>query len=254
MGNPRTLELIQDYEAAREWWQLAGVDCEFENDATDWLAEPEQAPPADAPAMVPKQTKPARPAAPEIPRVQFGGEKSAWPVDIAKFQSWWVDSPDVDGGGSYPLIAPRGNAGASLMVIVPEPEQTDRDALLSGPDGKLLASFLSAAAISPDSVYLASVLMRHTPLPEWKQLKADGVGELLAHHISLVAPKRILAFGRNILPLLSHDTAQDPPVLQDFNHDRGSVALMGAATLGELLRSVGRRKQFWRRWLDWTEG
>ena len=266
MNKQQSPSLAQDYEAAIEWWQLAGVDTDYADDATDWLAAPEaEAEPAQRPAPAHKPAAKPDPA-PSVPRVAIGGDKSGWPQSLEEFQRWWLESGTLDAGGSYPRVAPRrsvggsgdssagSSAGTALMVIVPEPEEADRETLLSGPEGRLLAGFLAAAGIAPGSTYIASTLPRHTPLPDWGQLKADGVGDLLAHHIALAAPNRILAFGRNILPLLGHDTAQGAAILRDFNHDGGSVPVMGAATLGELLRSAGRRKQFWHRWLDWTEG
>lgn len=253
MSEPQTPPLVQDFEAALEWWRLAGVNTGFADDVTDWLAVPE----AEAP--VPAETVPAaepqrRAALPEVPRAAIGSERASWPTDLSAFKRWWLESDGLDAGGSFPRVAPRGEAGAALMVLVPEPEEVDREALLSGPEGKLLAGFLAAAGLGGDQTYLAAALPRHTPLPEWDRLKADGLGDLLAHHVALAAPKRIIAFGRNILPLLGHDTAQGAAVLRVFNHDGVSVPLMGAATLGELLRSAGRRKQLWQRWLEWTEG
>lgn len=253
MIEPQTPPLVQDFEAALEWWRLAGVDTDFADDVTDWLAAPE------AEVAAPAQTVPAaepqrRAALPDLPRVEMGGGRASWPTDLAAFQRWWLESERLDAGGSFPRVAPRGEAGAALMVLVPEPEEADRETLLSGPEGKLLAGFLAAAGLAAEQSYVAAALPRHTPLPDWAQLKDDGLGDLLAHHIALAAPKRIIAFGRNILPLLGHDTAQGAATLRVFNHDGVSVPLMAAPTLGELLRSAGRRKQLWQRWLDWTEG
>ncbi|MCR2833671.1 hypothetical protein [Parerythrobacter lacustris] len=244
---------MQEFEAALDWWRLAGVDTDFADDVTDWLATPEAE--ATAPAPVPSATQPQRRAlVPDKPRVAIGGERAGWPTDLSAFHRWWLESDTLDAGGSFPRIAPRGLAGAELMVVVPEPEEVDRETLMSGPEGKLLAGFLAAAGLGTNQTYLAAALPRHTPLPEWDRLKADGLGDLLAHHVALAAPNRIIAFGRNILPLLGHDTAQAAATLRVFNHDGVSVPLMAAPTLGELLRSAGRRKQLWQRWLDWTEG
>lgn len=251
MDERQSPPLVQEFEAALDWWRLAGVDTDFEDDATDWLAVPEAE--ALAPAEAPPRLEPQRRVpVPELPSIAIGGERANWPTDLAAFHKWWLESDTLDAGGSFPRIAPRGAAGAALMVLVPEPEEADRDSLLSGPEGKLLAGFLTATGV--DQSYLATALPRHTPLPDWAQLKADGLGDLLVHHIALAAPKRIIAFGRNILPLLGHDTAQGAATLRVFNHDGVSVPLMAAPTLGELLRSAGRRKQLWQRWLDWTEG
>lgn len=245
-------DLAQEFEAALAWWRDAGVDLDYHDDATEWLAE--EAPPVpQAVAAAPKE-KSAQPAEKKArpPLEKIGGPKDRWPLQLAEFQQWWRESPVLDALGAAPRVPPRGNAEAPLMVIVPEPEETDRDTLLSGQRGELLASFLKAAQVDAEAIYVASALPRHTPMPDWEAMHGAGLGDLLCHHVKLAAPKRVLVFGRNILPLLGHDMAQGSAVLRDFNHDGFSVPLMGAASLGELVRAPARRKRFWHNWLEWT--
>lgn len=260
MTSPKPRTLTEEFAAAQAWWKDAGVDQDFDDTATNWLAEAEAPPalelsdPAYAPVPATKKTA-STPGniAPEKPKMaMLGGEKSGWPGDLAAFQSWWLTEPSLDSGGSFPRVAPRGLSGAKLMVLVAEPEQSDSDRLLSGPLGKFLENILSAMGQSADETYFAAALPRHIPMADWAELQAAGLGDLLHHHIALAAPERICVLGRNIWPLLGHDLTQGTANLPNFNHDGRSVPILGAEGLAELLRSPPRRKRFWQRWLAWT--
>ena len=254
MVEPPTFPAADDFAAALDWWREAGVDHDFSDDATEWLAEPEPeivaAPAARTPQ--PKQAEPAEAPRKEIPA--FGGDRAGWPADLAAFRRWWLEEPSLDAGGTGARVPPRGDAKPALMVIVAEPEQGDSDTLLSGPQGRLLAGFLRAAGIAFGEVYLASALPRPVPLPDWENLRAAGIGKLLEHHAHLAQPQRIVVFGRNILSLIGHATAQDSAVLREFNHEGRSVPVMGSRGLADLLRSAAGRERLWKRWLDWTDG
>lgn len=250
---PPEHSLAEEFEAAVAWWKEAGVDHDFADDATDWLADAPDAPIAagetnPAPKAIPKKAAPPPP-----PPQKIGGKKDSWPGDLAAFRQWWVTDVTIDEGGAFPVVGPTGNAGCRLMVIVAEPEENDTATLLSGPHGKLLSGMMRAANISEDELYIGSVLRRHTPMPDWAALTSAGIGDVLLHHIKLAAPERILTLGRNIPPLLGNDTAQGTAILQNVNHDSGDIPVMGAGSLAELLRSAGRRQKFWQRWLEWTE-
>ncbi|MEM9017931.1 MAG: ABC transporter substrate-binding protein, partial [Verrucomicrobiota bacterium] len=63
-------------------------------------------------------------------------------------------------------VPPRGSARPDLMVLVIDPEQNDRELLLSGEKGKLLQRMLAAMGMNEDRVYIASALPRHTPMAD----------------------------------------------------------------------------------------
>ncbi len=260
MTSPKTRTLIEEFAAAQAWWNDAGVDSDFDDVATDWLAEPEAstlaelADPAYAPAPTTKKTSPTPGnAAPAMVELEpLGGSKATWPSDLEGFQTWWLAEQSLDSGGSFPRIAPRGPGGAKLMIIVAEPEEQDSERLLSGPLGKFLENILAAMSLNAEDIYFAAVLPRHIPMADWQQMQAAGLGELLHHHIALAAPEKICAFGRNIWPLLGHDLTQGSANLPNFNHEGRSVPILGAEGLAELLRSPPRRKRFWQRWLAWS--
>ena len=241
------LPQAEDFAAALDWWREAGVDSDFADAATNWLAPP-VAPTEQAAAPVPKRqiAEPAEPAG-ELP---FGGDAQLWPASLDAFRELWLTAPALEDGGIGPRVAPRGRLGADLMVLVAMPEEDDTETLLSGAGGRLITGFLRAAGIDAENVYYASVLPRCTAMPD---LARDGLGQVLRHHAALVGPGRILALGRNILPLLSHEPAQAPAILTQFNHEGRSVPLLEARGPAELLRSARARADLWRRWLEWTD-
>ncbi len=241
------LPQAEDFAAALDWWREAGVDHDFADTATDWLAAP--APKPDQ--AVPAARQPAAKATPTEPAAapSFGGDPALWPRDLAAFRQWWLTEPAIEDGGIGPRVAPRGEVGAALMIVVAMPGEDDTEMLLAGPQGRLIDGFLRAAGIATDGVYLASVLGRYAPLPD---LTRAGLAGLLQHHAGIVAPRRILALGRNILPLFAHEPPQGPQSLPGFNHDGRNVPLMEARGPAELLRSARARADLWQRWLEWT--
>lgn len=253
---PPHSQLADELAAAIDWWREAGVDCDFAEDATDWLAPAEKAEPARAETAAPaaKEAAPRSLVPAAEPARAIGADKASWPADLAAFREWWLASDTLDAGGAYPRVPPTGPAEAALMIVVNQPEEGDSERLLAGPEGALLQGFLRAAGLDPETVYLASLLPRHDPAPDWPTIRASGLGELLAHHIALAAPERILFFGRNIPPLLGHDMAQAPAILRNINHESLNVPAMGAGGLADMRRSARRRERFWRCWLDWTYG
>ena len=138
------------------------------------------------------------------------------------------------------------------MILVTQPEADDRERLLTGPQGRLLDNMLAAMGTTRERTYLASALLRHTPLPDWQALDIGGLGALLAHHIGLVRPQRLLVLGRRILPLLPHDTAQGSVALREFTHDGVGVGCGASAGLETMLERPDERARFWRRWLEWS--
>ena len=252
--------LSDDLKAAFDWWREAGVDHDFSGEPVDRLAE---AAAEHEAAKKPKETieqerKPA-PAAPVrsySPQAgaglgQLGGERESWPQTLDAFAGWWTGDASLAALGNDRL-APRGIAGADLMVIVAQPEGEDRGKLLSAQHGALVAAFLRAAGLEEDRCYFASALPAPLAMPDWPALAQAGLGNVLGHHIALAAPRRILALGRNILPLLGHDQAQGTAQLAVTGGESGVVPVMAAPGPEELLRSGHRRKRLWNDWLEWT--
>lgn len=91
-------------------------------------------------------------------------------------------------------------------------------------------------------------------MADWAGLAAAGMGEVIAHHVALAAPQRLLIFGRGgVSALVGHDPAQGAPPAPIFNHEGGSVPLAIAPELETLLERPVRKAGLWARWLEWTE-
>ncbi|MEN9682402.1 MAG: hypothetical protein RLZZ427_153, partial [Pseudomonadota bacterium] len=237
-----------DFAAAIAWWREAGVDHAFSDESHGWLAEPE---PTAANAPPQPQFVPPPPPAPE-PAVRIGGAADALPTDLVAFAAWWQHEPSLDGGQIAGRVAPRGTAGAEVMVLVDHPEADDGDRLLSGPQGRMLDAILTALGIAPDQAYVASVLPRHTPMPDWAALHAAGLGDVTAQHVRLARPRRLLLFGAHISSLLGHDPTKTAEPLREFNQDGTNVPVLVAPGLAALLVRPRGKARLWQELLDWS--
>ena len=257
-----TYSPAEQFAAAQDWWRDAGVSWCFADTAQNWLAPPQEnmAPedmatgPARA-AGLPEQIRP-RPNVPaEHTTVPVPMPNPAtWPKEPEQFSGWWLNDPSLETGGSFPRIAPRMRAkGAELAVIVPTPEAEDRDTLLSGPQGRLLAGMLAAMGLAEDQTHVGSVLPRHTQHPDWSGPDAVMMSAVLRHHLGLVRPRRVLVFGAAILPLMGHDPAQNPAAFTQIPLEGADVPALAALDLKTLLERPRLRARFWHRWLEWTD-
>ena len=233
--------------AALDWWREAGVDHAFHDEPAQWIAEP--AAPAEQVSRKPVSARTAPPPAVAEPTQV---DTSNWPRSLDNFTDWWLDTPWLDDGRNGGRVPPRGAASAWLMVLVPQPEPDDGQRLLSGSQGKLLDAIRTAMGLSEAEVYVASALPRHITMPDWAERKHKGFGTLLAHHVSLVAPKRIIAFGAGVLSLLGHDPTNSAAETLNFEHEGAIIPLFGARSLEGLLARPGWKADLWRKWLGWN--
>lgn len=242
-------DISRSVAGALAWWRDAGLSHALADDVQPWLAE-DAAP--SAPVTAPQRANPAPEAPPPPPAL----DRASWPQDLASFAPWWLDAPLPVPAGAR-RVPPRGPAGAALMIIVAMPEATDEDILLSGPRGRCLASMLAAMGIPAAEAYVASALPACDALPDWPDLAARGLGQILAHHIALVAPQRICIFGQSILPLLDNGSPQRAADL-DIINQKGSATMAGlppilrSPDLDVLVQRPAQRRRFWNDWLDWS--
>lgn len=233
-------DLAADFAATLDWWRDAGVDCDYLDEPVQWLAEPEvaEAPPAPPPRTVPRKVaSPALERALEAkPGAPIGGDRARWPDDLAGFREFWMTEPSLDDGALRDRVAPLGEAGAPLMVLVGQPDEGDAEVLLTGDQGRMLAAILRAMGLTPEQVYCASALPRVTPLPEWEDLAGRGLADLTCHHIALARPQRVIGFGKG--PAMLCEGAKAP--------------VLAAPQLGTLARSAAHKKRFWSAWLDFS--
>lgn len=140
------------------------------------------------------------------------------------------------------------------MIVVEEPEAGDSEHLLSGPQGRLLSAMLGAMGLDENACRIASALPRHMPMPDWRGLERQGFGALLAHHIAISAPQRLILLGTNILPLLGNHPTISSDNLPRFNHEGQSVPLFATRGLAALLDRPRWKAGVWQGWLDWMRG
>ncbi|WP_066533086.1 hypothetical protein [Erythrobacter sp. CCH5-A1] len=266
--SPLAPSLAHEFEAALVWWHMAGVDCDFADDATTWLTGP-----SEATAKTPAQAVPARgagakapvserqdnvaraaaaplaaPERPATPRHDWLDESP--PADLAAFRQWWMETPGLSASHGFPRVPPRGEHGAALMVLVPQPEADDHERLLGGPQGRLLANILAAMGLPESAVYIAAALPAHTPMADLPMLAARGMDAVTAHHVKLVAPARLVAFGSTLGPMIG--TSGDHP-LREINYIAGNIPVLSSEALDALMDMPRLKARFWRRWMEWSE-
>ncbi len=250
--------IAHEMEAAFAWWRDAGVDHAFEDDVTAWLgagAEGEATKQAEIEsknsqsAVASARLDEPSPSKKLAEIVDLLGDSP--PDTLESFRQWWLEAPGLDPIGPRGRIAPRGDSDAELMVVTMDPEQADRELLLSGPQGNFLKRFLAAAGIAEDAVYFASALPRHTPMADPSAAVQAGLGSVLRHHIQLADPKRILVLGGNILPLLGTELPQPGKNLREINPSLPNTPLLTSEGLDSLMASPRLKARFWRRWIEW---
>ncbi|MFM7348382.1 MAG: hypothetical protein ACKO01_02710 [Erythrobacter sp.] len=266
------LTLAREFEAALAWWQAAGVDCDFTDDATAWLADAPLAPSAGAggaalpdgdrrspaPGENPqpsRQRRPAPPAATPEPaapaRPDLLGDSP--PADLAAFHNWWMETPGLSTSAGFARVPPRGPAGAKLMVLVPEPEAGDGERLLSGPQGRLLSAILAAMGIAEDEAYIAAALPCHTPMADLPMLARGGWDAVTACHVRLARPQRLVAFGTGLSALLAGGL--EPAgghALREINQTGCKTPVIVSETLDAMINMPRLKGRFWRRWMEWS--
>jgi len=243
-ANHHIAEMI---DAALDWWRGAGVDCDFADAPLDWLAA------GRAPEKTSAGARPvAAPVEPAPPPPSIGGDRATWPATLADFAPWWLSEPSL-APASLRRVPPAGPLHAALMVLVAMPEEVDEDRLLSGRSGKLLDAFLAAAGLDRAAIYVASALPARVALPDWADLGQKGLADILARHVALVAPQRLVIFGKtDISTLTGNVLPQNGAGLRGFNHEGGSVPAIDTYDLETLLLRPGLKSGLWDRWLDWT--
>ncbi|HKT86689.1 MAG TPA: uracil-DNA glycosylase family protein [Novosphingobium sp.] len=239
-------EFLDDITGALGWWREAGVDCDFLDEPRQWLAPAEE---ESRDERQPERPRRAEETAAPPPPSRF--DPATLPRDLGAFQEWWLKDPLLDEGVAG-RIPPCGEAGTKLMIVVDMPEPDDDRSLLSGPQGKLLDAMLRAFGTRRDDVYLASALPRAVPAPDWGAMSDRGLGQVLAHHVKLAAPERLIVLGSNVLPLLGHELPQRSAVLWTFNHEGTTIPLLASRGLSALLAQPRWKAALWQAWLEWT--
>lgn len=247
MNNLHQMTLAEQLAATQDWWRAAGVDFDYLDEAKPWLKAVDE--PEDAAKLLEAPAPAEEPSEPPPPQIAIAD----LPQDLAAFQTWWSNPASDILGALGQRIAPRGEVGARLMLIVGTPEPGDRDALLQGPQGRLLANILRALGLTPQQAYLASALPGPMAEPDWGDLHRHGLGTILGHHIALARPERVLLLGSALPLLLGHDADAPPESLTDFDTPAGKLPVLTTFAPDRLLGHARQRARLWHRLLDWME-
>jgi uracil-DNA glycosylase len=235
----------QDYhhklaESVHAWWRDAGVDYVIDGEPMNWLgplvARPVAAKPAERTLI-----EPAAPA------VVVKAPLVEWPRDLTALKTAISALPGSNYGSR--CIAPKGEAGATALVIgdFPEEEEIAAGDFGSGPVGTLLSNMLLAGEIIPDLTYQTA--LAHSR-PATASLPKDDMGNLAAfarHQIALVQPKVVVLFGSAACEaMLSQELMQARGSLHYINHDGGKTAAVATFHPRTLVAQPQLKAQAWK--------
>ena len=239
MENRNDISLGEQYAATIDWWREAGVEFQFADEIEPLLLDGEK-------PVVPAAALKAEPEAEKPPEPKI--ETDALPDTLEGFRNWWVGPENPFAFGSAPRIAPVGVEGAPIMMLAAMPEVDDHETLFAGPQGKLLGNILRAISVDPDTAYFASALPCHTTLPDWESLGVDGLGGVLARHIALAKPRKILLLGSRLPQLLGYDVSAPPESFADID----KTPTLTTFSPDRLLDHARQRARLWKRLCQWN--
>ena len=212
MGADQNFDWNAAAVSALDWWRDAGVDVTIDEAPRNWLARIEPAQVATIADAV---------AAPDV-----------LPDTLAAFEAWRIGPKAPEAAFHGRAMAAQGNPAAEIMIIIDMPEREDAESgiLMSGAAGRLFDKMLAAIGHSRDTVYLVALCNARPAsgriAPEFEQ----RLGEIVAHHVALAAPKRLLLMGNApSRALLAADTLHARGSLRSLNHDLGTVEIKAQA-------------------------
>lgn len=205
MGADQHFDWRASVGSALAWWDEAGVDTLADETARDWHAVPAT---TRQPGRADAVTAPAAPVVAPLP------------TSLAAFATWRVgpDAPEAAWPGQ-PLAA-TGDPASAIMVLVDMPEREDADsgALLSGAAGRLFDRMLAAIGRSRADIYLASICSVRPVAGRIAPEDEARLTGLARHHVMLAAPRRLLLLGNAPSRALSGaDVARGRGGLQTLN-------------------------------------
>jgi uracil-DNA glycosylase family 4 len=217
--------------SALEWWRDAGVDCEIDDAPRDWLAR------MPAPSPLPAAVREAPTEAPRLPD------------SLAEFVEWRIgpNAPEVDWSGK--ALGTQGDAAIGLMIVVDMPDREDDTAgtLLSGSAGRLFDHMLGAIGRDRQSIYLAALSVKRPPAGRVTDEAGQKMEALIRHHLSLAAPKRVLALGNAASRAITGmDVATARGSLRVVHHDGGTSEVVASFHPRFLLERPAAKADAWR--------
>jgi DNA polymerase len=163
--------------SALDWWAEAGVDTLADDLPRNWLATP------PATEIAPLPVAPASP-------------KPSLPATLEAFRTFLLTDAAIPGPVSTRIDA-AGDAASGIVVIVDMPEAEDRasGSLLSGEVGALFDRMLGAIKLGREQVYLIPFSPARPTTGRLSPAEIKPLTSVLLHHLTLVAPRKLLLLG-----------------------------------------------------------
>lgn len=206
--------------SALGWWSDAGVDTVVSEAPRNWLVPP----PVPSPAA-------PRPLA-----------TPAWPADLAGFHAL-LATGDYMPAAPPPRrrIAPSGDPAAALAVIADMPDEADlAEARLMSGEAVLFDAMLVAMGFARDAIYLAPLSPARITGGKLGAAAAP-LAALMRAHLALVRPTALLVLGDEAARALGLERG----VLQNLNHDGGTVAAIAIVHPRILRRTPACKAEAW---------
>jgi DNA polymerase len=175
-------------------------------------------------------------------------QPAAMPANLREFEAWRISAAAPDNGWNTP-IAPQGNAGSGLMVLVDLPEREDAATgqLLSGEPGRLFDRMLAAIGRDRQSIYLASLAVARPVSGQIAAEAQDRLAEIVRHHIALARPKRLLLLGNAASrAVLGANAAAARQTLHVLNHAGGQSEVVASFHPRLLLDRPAYKAEAWK--------
>lgn len=224
------------------WWADAGVDALVDEVPREWLTSaPVVAPVALANSAESRVVveRAERPAAPLI----------EMPKTLPEFLDWVAQDWSASAAGpAAQRVAPAGDAGSPIMVLIdmPEPGDVQAGKLLSGEAGELFEKMLSAIKQSRETIWLGSLCPARPP---GGIVAPDMVAQLMPvarQHVDLIAPKRLWLMGQTVSrAFIGADAMPGTGCLRKINHEGRSVEAVASFSPRFLLQQPKRKAAAW---------
>lgn len=210
MGAGQNIDWNQAAASALEWWRDAGVDAIIDEAPRNWLARPALAPAID----------------PNVPIADAVAAPARLPDTLEAFAQWRVGPNAPEAGWHGTPLAAQGDAASDIMIVIDMPEREDGETgqLMSGAAGRLFDRMLAAIGRERASVYLVALCAARPASARIAPEIEARLGEILAHHVALAAPKRVLLMGNApSRALLGMDFLRARGGLRSLNHLAATV-------------------------------
>ena len=134
------------------------------------------------------------------------------------------------------------------MVITDFPEsEGEAPSLLSGPAGRLFDRMLAAIGLDRDAIYFAPLCAARPITGSVPREAEERLGELLRHHISLTAPKRLLLLGQTVSrAVIGSDGGLQRGRLQAVNQENGQSLVVATFHPRFLLTRPAAKADAWK--------